>query len=279
MSPTCSSRSRVGRKTRSAADLTKRSRSPWRDRAAPARAEAYVMALAPVSDNRAPEPRGPPARAAPTAWYVRRALKRRWPALAALGTALAPAGCDGGGEERQAGAERGGTFAVAVRRAPFPTRQRLAERSRLVIAVRNAGRRPIPNVAVTVEGLSEARAGAELADPVRPVFALDSEPRRIAGLPEAAPSAPRGCETAYVSTWACGRLAPGRAHTFRWTLTAVRAGRFAIRWRVAAALDGSARAVLVGGGRPRGGVAGTISSRPAPSRVANDGRAVLRGRP
>jgi len=58
-------------------------------------------------------------------------------------------------------------------------------------------------------------------------------------------------ETAYVGTWALGPLKPGEQKTFRWDVTAVRAGPYEITYEVAAGLDGKAKA---GGGRrgPRG---------------------------
>jgi hypothetical protein len=79
------------------------------------------------------------------------------------------------------------------------------------------------------------------ADPSRPVFAVNGVQVQIAGFPEAKDAAPRGCDTAYVNTWACGPLRPNEQKTFRWSVTAVQAGDFNINWRVAAGLDGIER--------------------------------------
>ena len=49
----------------------------------------------------------------------------------------------------------------------------------------------------------------DLADPARPVFAINGVQVEIAGFPEAKDASPRGCDTAYVNTWACGPLKPG----------------------------------------------------------------------
>ena len=115
---------------------------------------------------------------------------------------------------------------------------------------------------MTVNGLDRREKDPDLADPNRPVFALNGVQVEIAGFPEAKDAAPRGCDTAYVNTWACGPLRPNQQKTFRWSVTAVQAGDFKVRWRVAAGLDGKAKAVAAGGGpAPRGRFSGTISTR------------------
>jgi hypothetical protein len=165
-----------------------------------------------------------------------------------------------------------------VVRASFPEDQKLAKSSSLVITVRNAGRETIPNIAVTVDGFNFRKPDPELADPERPQFVINGVPREIGGFPEAKDAAPLGCDTAYVNTWACGPLRAGRERTFRWSVTAVKAGQFEINWRVAAGLDGKARAVSVGrGDAPRGSFSGTVSDEAPKVRVADDGRTVVEG--
>lgn len=189
---------------------------------------------------------------------------------------LAVAGCGGG--ERQDENEAEGSFPVEVVTARFPEDQKLAKRSDLVVTVRNAGRETIPNIAMTVDGFDETKSDPELADASRPVFALNGVQVKIAGFPEAKEAAPRGCDTAYVNTWACGPLGPNEQKTFRWSVTAVRAGEFQIEWRVAAGLDGKAKAVMPGGGpAPRGSFSGTISDEAPDVRVADDGKTVVSG--
>jgi hypothetical protein len=196
-----------------------------------------------------------------------------WRALAVLGL-VAVAGCGGG--ERQDADEPGGEFAVAVTRAQFPEQQKLARRSDLVITVRNAGKRTVPNVAVTVDGFNYKKRDPDLADPERPRFVINGVPVEIGGFPEAKDASPRGCDTAYMNTWACGPLKAGKQNTFRWSVTAVKAGPFKIDWRIAAGLDGKAKAVSPGGGlAPSGSFSGTISDVAPQARVAEDGKTVV----
>jgi hypothetical protein len=186
------------------------------------------------------------------------------------------AGCGGG--ERQDENEPEGDFPVEVVSAEFPEDQKLAKRSALVVTLRNAGQETIPNIAMTVEGFDEDKDDPELADPSRPVFAINGVQVEIAGFPEAKDAAPRGCDTAFVNTWACGPLEPGAQRTFRWSVTAVRAGDFEVSWRVAAGLDGKAKAVAPGGGpAPRGQFSGSISDEAPEVRVGDDGRSIVEG--
>ena len=215
-----------------------------------------------------------PARQCASWWYVRPAL-RGW-SVAAACLLLAAAGCGGG--ERQDENEPEGNFAVEVVDAKFPQDQKLAKSSDLVVTVRNAGQKTIPNIAMTVNGLDRRKTDPDLADPNRPVFALNGVQVEIAGFPEAKDASPRGCDTAYVNTWACGPLKPNEQKTFRWSVTAVQAGKFRVAWRVAAGLDGKAKAVAAGGGpAPSGSFSGTISDEAPDVRVADDGKTIVNG--
>ncbi len=189
---------------------------------------------------------------------------------------LALAGCGGG--ERQDENEASGDFPVEVVKASFPEKQKLAKSSELVVTVRNAGHETIPNIGVTVNGLDERKQDPDLADPDRPVFAINGVQVKIAGFPESKDASPRGCDTAYVDTWACGPLKPNQVKAFTWSVTAVRAGDYKITWRVNAGLDGKAKATAPGGGpQPRGVFAGTISNRAPTVRVADDGHTIVNG--
>jgi hypothetical protein len=236
--------------------------------------EAYGMFPGGTRDNpgRSRSAPGPGIR-----WYVRPALEaRRYVCACLLLPLAAVVGCGGG--ERQDEDEPEGDFAVEVVRASFPEDQKLAKRSNLVITVRNAGRETIPNVAVTVDGFNFRKTDPELSDPERPQFVINGVPREIGGFPESKDASPLGCDTAYVNTWACGPLRTGRERTFRWSVTAVKAGKFDIRWRVAAGLDGKAKAVTEGGGpAPRGSFSGTVSDKAPQVRVAEDGKTVVEG--
>src|SRR5262245_46268869 len=119
MSPTCSSRFLVGRKTRSAAALTNEQHSSRGIYSVPPRKhalgnEAYGMYEPPARGNRRPalgeRERVRPARKAAREWYVRRALEgRRIGTIALVGVAVL-AGCGGG--ERQDANEPSGDFPV-----------------------------------------------------------------------------------------------------------------------------------------------------------------------
>ena len=170
---------------------------------------------------------------------------------AAAAAVLALAGC-GGGERRDAHAPQG-RYTVAVKRATFPSEQRLAQRSALVIAVRNAGEETIPDLSIVVRGFTDRMGGARNADPTRDVWIIDR--------------GPAGAATAFSDTWAAGRLAPGDTATLRWDVTPVVAGRHELTYEIAPALAGSARAQLAGGREPQGTLAVRVLDRPAGARV------------
>jgi len=160
-------------------------------------------------------------------------------ALVVLGTAA----CGGGAS--QGADEPSGTYRVAIVRSSFPTRQHVAAPTRLVIDVRNTGRKTVPDVAVTVD------------DPDGP---------------------PEGSTTAYTDTWALGPLAAGETKRFVWRLTPVQPGTHRLRYRVAAGLAGQAKAVLAGDRVPERELTVRISGRPASARVDPETGAVVRGR-
>jgi hypothetical protein len=190
-------------------------------------------------------------------WYVPAAVEgstlfacRLAPIVAGL-AALAVTGCGGG--TRQDADEPSGTFQVDVVNASFPKKQHLAKPERFVIAVRNSGDRAIPNVAVTVSSFAARSEQAGLADPDRAVWVIDSSPR--------------GGDTAYVNTWALGRLAPGQTRRFVWRVTAVQAGTHTVKWQVAAGLNGKAKATLAGNRAPAGSMTVDVSDKPAQAHV------------
>jgi hypothetical protein len=202
---------------------------------------------------------------------------RRKPfAIAVAAACLTAVGACGGGERQDAN-EPEGDFAVEVVKASFPEKQRLAQSSKLVITVRNSGKKDVPNLAVTVNGLSYRATEPGLSDPERPRFALNGIPRQIGGFPEAKDASPEGCDTAYVNTWACGALKPGAEATFVWSVTAVKSGPYEVSWRVAGGLNGKAKAVVSGGGAPAGSFSGTVSNAAPKVRIAADGKTVVSG--
>jgi hypothetical protein len=202
---------------------------------------------------------------------------RGWPGIrgcarAALACgALALTGCGGG--TPQDAHEKSGTYTLDILNASFPTEQRLADRTTLSITVRNADDKRVPDVAVTVEGaeasapaaaFAESNSQPGLADPSRPVWILDE--------------GPRGGDTAYTNTWALGPLDRGQTKTFVWHVTAVKPGVHTIRYRVAAGLNGKAKAKLASGDEPKGTFTINIANAPANAKVADNGK-VAKGVP
>jgi hypothetical protein len=183
-------------------------------------------------------------------------------AIAALGAVAFAAGCGGGESARQDADEPTGTWTVDVVEAEFPETQKLAKQETMRIRVRNRDERPVPNVAVTVEGFSRRSEQAGLADPTRPVWILDD--------------GPRGGTTAYTNTWALGTIPPGGEKTFEWRTTPVKPGRHRVSYRVAAGLDGKAKARLAAGGAPQGAFNVQVDREPAQARVDPDSGDVIR---
>lgn len=230
-------------------------------------------------------------------WYVhppvsggmtipRRACAHRRCA-AAITVALALASC--GGSAPKDPASVSGTYEVTVARASFPAAQRLSEHTHMVIAVRNAGARTIPNISATVcnvtcaypappgEGTSAGPFAADINDPdvgnpTRPTWIVDRAPGPCLSSCQAGGAG--SAVTAYSNTWTLGPLAPGQTKVFDWNVTAVSPGKHVVAWMLAAALTGSARAVLTDGSAPQGTFTVAISSKPVQSYVSGSGRIV-----
>jgi hypothetical protein len=202
--------------------------------------------------------------------------------VAAVATLLALAGC--GGQARQDANEPTGNFTVDVPVATFPSSQRLAEHTHLVIAVRNTGTKTIPNVAVTILNPKQGVAAQAFGDLLAETPGLASRSRPIWIVDRAPGPCGYGCTsggaggavTAYTNTWALGSVKPGKTATFDWGVTAVKAGTHVIEYRVAAGLNGKARAVLAGGGQPKGTFTVKVSSAPQRSFVNDKGQIVTK---
>lgn len=176
-------------------------------------------------------------------------------------TLVALGGCGGGGD-RQDADEPKGNYTVSVD-SSFPAKQSLAKQERFDIRVRNTDSKTIPNVAVTVKSFSFRSNRPELADPERPNWIVDK--------------APGGGDTAYAGTWALGRLKAGEEKTFTWRVTPVRAGTHRLTYRVAAGLDGKAKAQLDGGRTPEGSFSVAVSDKPATATIDPETGEVIRG--
>jgi hypothetical protein len=166
-----------------------------------------------------------------------------------LMTALAACG----GDEKQDENEPEGTWNVDVISATFPGRQHLAEQAKLRITVKNVDDSSVPNLAVTVDGFDTRKEESQLSERRRPVWVID-EP-------------PVNSTTAFTNTWAVGPLPAGQTRTLSWSVAAVRAGTYTVRWRVGAGLDGKAKARLPDGSIPRGSFIARVTDKPRPPQI------------
>jgi hypothetical protein len=234
-------------------------------------------------------------------WYVRELVSacslfaprvaRASGLVAALAACLALSACGGG--QRQDASEPSGIYRVQVLNASFPSAQRLAQRSTMTITVKNVSAKPLPNLAVTVcnvtctypapagQGSSSAAFAQDigqtnLANPSRPIWIVDRPPGACKGRAgfSCLGGGAGGNASAYSNTWVYGRLSPGATATFDWGVTAVTTGRYTVAWVIAAGLNGKARAIAQGGGRPQGTFTVRITGRPAQSYVNNAGQIV-----
>ncbi len=213
--------------------------------------------------------------------------RRHCAGIAVLAAGLTLASC--GSTAPRASADASGTFEVTVTLASFPASQRLSEHTHMLIAVRNAGARTIPNIAATVcnvtctypappgQGTSAAAFAANITDPnagnpSRPTWVVDSAPGPCESSCHS--GGPGSGVTASSNTWALGALAPGQTKVFDWAVTAVGPGRHVVAWMLAGALSGSARAVLMDGAAARGTFTVDVHSKPAQSYVSNSGQIV-----
>jgi hypothetical protein len=205
--------------------------------------------------------------------------------VAAIAT-VALAAC---GAARQDAKEPSGNFPVDVVTASFPAAQRLSEHTHLVIQVRNAGNKPIPNLTVSICNVTctySANSAPGEGTSVAP-FAQCVGPTPPAGNPNAPGTCltvaqqqgqanisrpiwivdrpPGGCGyscsqggvggngSAASNSWQRRTpLAPGATATFDWAVTAVSPGNFTVAWQIAAGQYGKAKAVIVSGTGPCG---------------------------
>jgi hypothetical protein len=192
-------------------------------------------------------------------------------ALAAL-LAISVAAC--GSESSSDADEAAGSYPVKVTRAEFPTRQELGQTSLLRLGIRNEGHKTIPALTVSFSlagkqgqasnlpfGIRDPEPG--LAQPDRPVWVLAAHYPKFAGSTE-----PGGAETSNPKTYDFGPLKPGATSNVVWKLSAVRSGRYALLYAIAAGLGGEAKAKTAGGAASGGSFAVRIVSA-TPNKVVN----------
>lgn len=235
-----------------------------------------------------------------------RSLKaRRAIGIGFLGVLLA-AGVAACGGTRQDANEPEGDFPVSIVSADFPSKQDLAQNTNLKLAVQNSGDKEIPNLAITIFTSSNAStesttsgttstgttAGTEggaptgdlpqaqgsfsvrseqegLAIPFRPVWILEEGFPKLEGQ-----TASAGAEAAQTDTYAFGPLPAHQTKRIVWNVTPVQAGTYTVHYRVAAGLEGKAKAVTADGSVPEGEFVVRISSAPPQTRVDDSGNVV-----
>ena len=185
-----------------------------------------------------------------------------------------------GGESSSDADEQAGTYDVRVTEASFPTEQQLGQTSLLKLGFRNTGEKTVPALAVTVSvagkegtdsalpfGVSDQQPGLSQSD--RPVWVLAATYPRLHGS-----SDPGGASSSNPKTFVFGPLEPDKTTKAVWKLSAVKAGKFTLRYSVAAGLGGTAKARTEGGVAPGGSFVTEISSVTPDVEVTDDGEVV-----
>jgi len=184
------------------------------------------------------------------------------------------------GEESSDSNEKAGTYRIDVVHSSFPPEQRLGQTSLMRLGFRNAGDQTVPTLTVTIS--IGGKQGAEsslpfairdpqpgLAQGDRPVWVLSETYPRFAGSSE-----PGGASTSNRKTFALGPLKPGATATAIWKLSAVKAGRWTIAYRVGAGLGEQVKAETASGGQPGGTFIAEITSALPETEVTDDGEVV-----
>lgn len=190
------------------------------------------------------------------------------------------AACGGGEEESSGAAERAGTYDVRVTEASFPGEQDLGETSLLRLGFRNTGEETVPALAVTISIVGKRGDTSSLPfaihDPTpglaqaeRPVWVLAATYPRLFGSPD-----PGGASSANRKTFVFGKLKPDQTIKAVWKLSAVREGRYTLRYSVAAGLSGKAKARTEGGVAPGGTIVAEITSELPETEVTDSGEVV-----
>jgi hypothetical protein len=227
-------------------------------------------------------------------------------AFVAVLLAAAVASCGGGRQDEN---EPEGNFPVSIVSADFPSKQKLAENTNLTLAVENSGDKAIPDLAITIfttsnastsdsgtstagteGGTTSAPAGSSggatnlptsqgsfsirseqegLAIPFRPVWILEEGFPKLEGQ-----AASAGASAAQTNTFAFGELPPNQTKRIVWNVTPVQAGTYTVHYRVAAGLQGKAKAVTGDGSVPEGEFVVRISSAAPQTRVDDSGKVV-----
>jgi hypothetical protein len=204
-------------------------------------------------------------------------------ATALLSTLALALGACGEEAKPQGDNEPSGKFEVEVTRSQFPTAQRLAQTSDLVLGVKNTGDEALPELAFTIETDGGEADGSfkirvddpSLSNPSRPVWILENKFPRELGTPP--PTGLSGGLRAQTNTFGFGSLEPGEERTIIWRVTPVQAGTYTLHYLVEAGLDGNARAVTADGGEVKGEFVVTITDKAPKATVDDAGNVVTEG--
>jgi hypothetical protein len=191
--------------------------------------------------------------------------------LAAVAVAMLLAACG----ESSSDKEPAGNYEVGVTAASFPSLQRLGQTSLLKLSFKNEGENELPNLVVYFSlagktgadsslpfGIFEKQAG--LANPTRPVWVLAEHFPKLAGSTEKG-----GATTSDPKTFAFGPLKAGQSRSAVWKLSAVRQGKYTLRYRVGAGLSGEAKSKTASGVDPGGTFVAEITAQ-TPNTEVND---------
>jgi len=131
------------------------------------------------------------------------------------------------------------------------------------IVVRNAGKETIPDLAISLSGLSDRNPAPGLADPQQPLWIIEKQPTAAA--------------TANGFTWGMGPVKPGGTSEFELSLNPAVPGTHEVKWTVAAGLNGKAMARSSSGSRPAGTFTVRVSDAPVQAHVDPDTGKVVSG--
>jgi len=172
-----------------------------------------------------------------------------------------------------------------VTTSKFPTAQRLAETSDLILGVENTGDEALPELAFTIT-TDDGRADDVVADgsfnvrldddslsnPNRPVWILENKYPRPLGDPPSTGLGPGF--RAQTNTFGFDSLEPGESAEIIWRVTPVMPGTYTLSYRVEAGLQGLAKAVTADGGDVKGEFVVTITDKPPKATVDDAGNVI-----
>jgi hypothetical protein len=178
--------------------------------------------------------------------------------------------------------EATGEFEVGVTAASFPSLQRLGQTSLLKLSFENEGEKTIPNLVVyfTLAGQQGGSSSlpfgiheqqTDLANPTRPVWVLAEHFPKLAS---AAAGEKGGSTTSDPKTFAFGPLKPGQTTAAVWKLSAVRQGKYTLRYQVGAGLGSETKAKTASGVAPGGTFMAEITAQNPDTEVTDSGEIV-----